>query len=171
MPLFSYEDLYSESNNLPKTRGLFHEVNKDGPLSVSRREVPGKIKLYDIYMDHCVNDPSEVSFAEAVFGDLIYWKALTEDKWFIKHLTDWRMAATEKRKSVAFTAIIKEVRESGKSAFTAAKYLIEEPWLVGATATEKKEIAKNRRISAEKAYSSTAFQEDMTRLREEGILQ
>jgi hypothetical protein len=81
------------------------------------------------------------------------------------------MAATEKRKSVAFTAIIKEVRESGKSAFTAAKYLIEEPWLVGATATEKKEIAKNRRLSAEKAYSSTAFQEDMTRLREEGILQ
>lgn len=171
MPLFSLDDLYSENNMQAKTRALFVQVNPEGPLSVLRKDVDGKINLYKIYMDFCVEDPSEIKFAEAVFGDIVYWKTqLSQDKWFTKYLEEWRMAATEKRKSLAFEAIINEVKDKGKSGFTAAKYLIEEPWLVGATATEKKEIAKTRRLTAEKAYSATAFQEDLNRLKEEGVL-
>lgn len=171
MPLFSYDDLYNESNNNPKTRILFCQQNSSGPLSVYRKDVEGKINLYKIYMDLCVDDPSEVNFAENVFGDIVYWKEhLSQDKWFIKHLEEWRMASAEKRKSMAFKAVIAEVKENGKSAFTAAKYLIEEPWLVGATATEKKEIAKTRRMTAEKAYSATAFQDDIERLKEIGVM-
>ena len=171
MPIFKHEDLYNVGNNNPRTRILFCQCNESGPLTVSRKVSTGKICLFDLYMEFVVEDPSEVRFAEQVFGDIVYWKEhLSKDKWFAPHLEEWRMAAAEKRKSMAFTAIIKEVKEAGKSAFTAAKYLIEEPWLVGASATEKKEIAKTRRATAEKAYTATAFQDDLQRLKEEGVL-
>lgn len=171
MPLFSNDDLYTDSNNLPRTRILFCQKDANGPLSVSRKDIPGKVNLFNLFMELVVEDPSEVTFAEEVFGDIVYWKEhLSQDLWFKTHLENWRMAATEKRKSLAFKSIIKEVKESGKSAFTAAKYLIEEPWLVGATASEKKEIAKTRRATTERAYTATAFQEDLARLKEEGVL-
>lgn len=172
MPLFTYEDLYVEVNNLPKTRSLFCQYDKNGLLSVSRKDIPGKVNLYKLYIDFCVDDPSEVKFAEEVFGDIVWWVgSMSQDTWFKKHLDEWRMAAAEKRKSLAFKAIIKEVKEGGKSAFTASKYLIEEPWLTGASASEKKEIAKKRRATAENAFLDSAFKDDIARLKDEGIIQ
>lgn len=171
MPLFSYDDLYIESNNLPRTRALICQYKSDAPLSIYRKDVSGKVNLYNLYMQFAVDDPSEVSFAENVFGDIVYWKEhMSQDLWFKKHLEIWRMAAAEKRKSLAFANIIKEVKNNGKSSFSASRYLIEEPWLVGATAGEKKEIAKTRRASTERAFASKEFQMDIDRLKQEGIL-
>ena len=169
MPLFSSEDLYTH-NNIPRLRSMFCQMNPDGPMTTNRFGTPGKINLYELFISLTVDDPTEVAFAEQVFGDVLYWKSLSEDTWFAPRLAEWRFVVAEKRKQSAFKTIVEEAKGGGKSSFTAAKYLIEEPWMVGATATEKKEIAKTRRATTEKAYTATAFQEDLNRLREEGVL-
>lgn len=169
MPIFTYKELYTELA-MPRLRSMFTQVKPESPLSVSRDDIPGKINLYKIYMDLVIDDPSEVTFAESVFGDIIYWNRLTTDKWFAPYIDEWRFAASEKRKSLAFKAIMSEVKSNGKSSFTAAKYLIEEPWLSGSTASEKKQIAKAKEASTSKAYHAVEFAKDIERLKEEGVL-
>jgi len=120
-------------------------------------------------MGHSVDDPSEVTFAEEVFGDLFFWQSLTEASFFKKHIEEWRLLASTVRKKEAFKAIINEVKTNGKSSFTAAKYLIEEPWKTG-NAMERKRNKKLIADSAEAAFSDSTIQSDLKRLKEEGII-
>jgi hypothetical protein len=168
MPLFTPTDLYTP-NNLPRTRSLICEFEKDGPITINRFGREGKINLYELFVSLTVDDPTEVSFAEEVFGDVLYWKALSEDKLFAPKLDEWRYAVAEKRKKLAFKTIVEEAKGGGKSSFTAAKYLIEEPWLTGNTASEKKAVAKAKEASSSKAYHATEFAKDLERLKEEGL--
>ena len=81
-----------------------------------------------MFVNLTVNDPSEATFAEAIFGDVGYWLKARENKVLIPYLEDWRHEADVKRKSLAFQAIVDEVKTGGKSAFSAAKFLIDEPY-------------------------------------------
>lgn len=168
MPLFSPSDLYT-TQNLPIMRALFVEYNGTGPLTTNRFGREGKINLYELFVSLTLEDPSEVAFAEEVFGDILYWKSLSEDKWFAPKLDEWRFAVAEKRKRLAFKTIVEEAKGGGKSSFTAAKYLIEEPWITGTTASDKKAIARAKEASTSKAYYATEVAKDLERLKEEGL--
>ena len=61
------------------------------------------------------------------------------------------------------------MKTNGKSSFTAAKYLIEEPWKTG-NAMERKRNKKLVSESAEEAFSDSTIQSDLKRLKEEGVL-
>lgn len=174
MPMFTREDLYS-SNNIPKTRELFCQAPPfNGPLTLQKENHDGKISLYKLYMNFCVEDPSEVTFAEEVFGDY-YWWTRAQDVYVLRpHIEEWRAIASEKRKAIAFKTIIEEVKNAkkeGKSALAAAKYLIEEPWKHGSSVAEKKKIRKQIADTAEAAFHSKEISNDISRLKEEGILQ
>jgi len=169
MPIFSYSDLYNEKN-VPRTREVFCEFSEAGVLTHNRDGKEGKISLYKLYISLAVDDPSEVTFAEEVFGDLPYWFSLQEAPWFKKHIEEWRLVAAEKRKCQAFKAIINEVKSNGKSAFTAAKYLIEEPWRNGNSVAEKKRIKREIEETTNSAYHSKAIKSDIERLQEEGLI-
>jgi hypothetical protein len=150
-------------------REVFHEFNPDALLTYDKNGKEGKISLFKLYMAHSVDDPSEVTFAEEVFGDLYFWQCLTEANWFQRHIQEWRLLAATVRKREAFKSIIKEVRENGKSSFTAAKYLIEEPWKTG-NAMQRKQNKKLISESAEAAFSDSTIQSDLKRLKDEGII-
>ncbi len=168
MAIFQSKDLYNKQNNM-LLREVFCEHNPEAILTVDKNGKEGKICLFNLYMAHSVDDPSEVTFAEEVFGDLYFWQSLTESVWFRKHIDEWRHLAATKRKQTAFKTIIKEVKENGRSAFTAAKYLIEEPWKFG-PATERKKIKKQISDSAEAAFKDSTVQADLARLKEEGMI-
>ena len=168
MAIFSPKDLYNSRNNM-LLRDIFCEWNPDAMLTFNKNGKDGKINLFNLYMAHAVDDPSEVTFAEEVFGDLYFWQCLAES-WFKPHLEEWRHLAAIKRKQGAFKAIINEVKTNGRSAFTAAKYLIEEPWKIG-NAAERKKVRKQISDSAEATLSDSTVQSDLNRLKAEGLIQ
>ncbi len=168
MPIFDPKDLYNKQNN-PLLREVFCEHNPDALLTVNKLGEEGKICLFKLYMAHSVDDPSEVTFAEEVFGDLYFWQTLTESTWFKRHIEEWRFLAATKRKQKAFKSIIAEVETKGRSAFSAAKYLIEEPWKLG-SAVERKKVRKQISDTAEAALGDSSIQKDLARLREDGLI-
>jgi hypothetical protein len=168
MSIFTAKDLYNRQNNM-LLRDIFMEHNPEAMLTLDKNGREGKICLFKIYMAHCVDDPSEVTFAEEVFGDLYFWQCLCESVWFQKHITEWRFLAATVRKQQAFKAIINEVKTNGRSSFSAAKYLIEEPWKLG-SAAERKKIKKQISDSAEAALGDSTIQSDIKRLRDEGLI-
>jgi len=160
------EDLWTASGQ-PRTRSLFVEtcIEGDKPVLSLRGNVAGYPCLRDVYVPLVAEDPSEVSFVEAVFdGDTRWWLRMKKAKWMQEFLVEWNELADIKRKQLAFEAIVREVRENGRSAFTAAKYLIEEPWK-GNT----KEVKETKQKTTNEA--ANYFKEDFIRLKDEGLLQ
>lgn len=169
MSILSYSDLYTPQGKA-KSKDLFFEYNKDSVLSLSKELKEGTISLAKLFVTLTVNDPSEVMFAEEVFGDVAFWLKLQLSPVLAEHLPEWRRVSAQKRKQKAFAAIIKEVEENGRSAFTAAKYLIEEPWAAVGTVKQRKAAKAEAEASAEEAYKDNSVEKDIRRLRDSGLL-
>lgn len=144
--MFKREDLYGEQGH-PKTKALFREWNGEGaPLSLSKHETEGCINLRSLYISFCVDDPTEVEFAEAVFGDWEYWAHLSSISWVKEHLDKWREVVAVKRKAKAFRAIIQDASDSqSRTRVTSAKYLIEEPWRNKRVKQTKEQVEQSSR--------------------------
>lgn len=169
MSILTPKDLYNDRNNM-RLREIFSEFNPEALLTMDRNGKEGKISLYKLYIDLSVDDPSEVAFAEEVFGDIYFWQTLCQSNWFSKHIMEWREIAAIKRKKAAFKTIVDEVKTKGKNSFSAAKYLIEEPWKLG-SAKERKKVRQEIAKTAEEAFKDTTLQSDINRLKEEGLIQ
>lgn len=167
LSLFTKEQLWA-SNGLAKTNSLFTETARPQDVPImslngnTRFEVPC---LRDLYVPLVARDPSEVTFAETVFGDLRYWLKLREAKFMPPFLEEWRLMADTKRKQLAFEAVIKEIENEGRSAFSAAKYIIEESW-------KDKRNPKVKEASNKTTNDAQSFwKEDIDRLKDEGLIQ
>ena len=143
MPLLSHDQMYNTSS-VPKFSQLIVELchsraERDASKAIFtvRNEKEGFISLKKLFVEHTASDPSEVSFAEALFGDVGYWLRVRETKELAQYLNSWREEAEVIRKSKAFKAMVQEVEKNGKSSFSAAKYLIEEPWKGRTKATKE----------------------------------
>lgn len=164
--MFSREELWTD-NNIPRSASLFSETCRPGDkpimsLKGGRDDIPC---LRDLYIALVVNDPSEGTFAETVFGDVYFWTRLRKAGFLQPYLEEWKTVTDIKRKQKAFKAIIDEVENSGRSAFTAAKYLVEEPWLDKRDPENKKNAEKTSKVA------SNFYNEDVQRLKEQGLLQ
>lgn len=135
------------------------------PVFTLKEEAPGLISLRKLYIQYCTLDPSESLFAQEVFGDMVYWHKAREHPLLKPYIEDFRKVAEAKRKELAFTKIIQEIKEDGKNAFAAAKYIIDEPW----KDKRKPTVRKNSKESTQEALS--VFEDDLERLREDGLLQ
>lgn len=170
MAILSHSDLHNASGK-PYSRDLFVEWNKEAILSLAKEPKNGAVSLYKLFVALTEDDPSETMFAEEVFGDVGFWLRLQESPFISSELVEWRKVVAQKRKQKAFAAIIKEVKEGGRSSFSAAKYLIEEPWkLTGTPVASRKKIAKDIAESAEKAFEDASITHDMQRLKEAGLM-
>lgn len=161
-PMFPKEMLLGSGGHM-KTRSLFFEtcLPTDEPfLSLKPQKDNAAPSLRDIFITLVVDDPSEATFAETVFGDIRFWENLCNCRWMEPHLKEWRRIADAKRKSKAFKSIIKEIEEGGRSSFTAAKYLIEEPW----KDKRKSEVKKEVQETADMGYSMV--REDFNRIKD-----
>lgn len=166
--LVSSDKLYSASGKM-LSRSLFKETNKgDGEpvFTLSPHPQEGLISLRDHFLELTLSDPSEGEFALFVFGSVRFWNNLKKSTWLQEHLTEWRLEADILRKSKAFKAIVQEVENNGKSAFSAAKFLIDEPWKAKTKAT--KEATK---ATTEAASNRVNLSEHLQRLKEKGSLQ
>lgn len=163
--LFSQEQLWA-SNGSARTNSLFFESARPGdePLMALQSKTKSGITLRELFVPLVTEDPTETLFAETVFGDVRYWLRLREAPFMKNYLEEWTKEADIKRKSKAFETILSEIKTSGRNAYNAAKYLIEEPWK-GTT----KAARKSRKETTEAALSP--FKEDIDRLKEDGLLQ
>lgn len=171
MSLFTPEQLYGKGN-VPYTQKIFYEwVGEKGLVNLSKEEKKGTIPLRKLFIPMTIKDPTEVEFAEYVFGDYSYWQYLERrtKSWTAKHIAEWRHLANIGRKSEAFKTIYQELQD-GKSSYQAAKYLIEEPWKVAAS-DDKRGARKEVRETAEEAFELSGVSEDLKRLKEEGLIQ
>lgn len=154
------------STGAMRTTALFKETaSKDeNPIfTLSNNPKEGYVTLKDIYMDFCVLDPTEVTFADHVFGSWTHWKKISNSNFFQDYILEWREEAAVRRKSLAFKAMIKDVQE-GKNTLVAGKYLIEEPWL-GKSA---KAMSSRHKTTRE---ARLAVDSDIQRLKEAGMIQ
>ena len=109
------------------------------------------------------------TFVDAVFGDIYFWSVFRDAPQFRHHLAEWRGLVAEKRKQKAFEVIVNEVKNNGKNALAAAKYLIEEPWKHQTpVARKRKEIEKE--ISQTASLAQDSFKADIERLKQDGVL-
>ncbi len=166
MPLVSPELLFGAQGK-QRTVSLIKEIPSSAPdiepiFTIRPQGKEGLINLRQLFIDMVVPDPSEVEFAEFVFGDLTYWEAMAASPAMEAHVREWRRVADTKRKTQAFKALIQGTKEGNMNA---AKYLIEEPWKPRKTPPQKKmQLASTR-----DAYNNVSS--DINRLREEGLLQ
>ena len=165
MAIMDYKDLYTPQG---RTKFLCYIDELKGhediePIFTVRNEKKGLISLKKLYMKYCVDDPSEATFAEEVFGDLGYWMQVRESPRFLPFLRAWREEAEVMRKRNAFLAVAREIKSEGRSAFTAARFLIEEPWKNRA----QKKAAKK---TTQEAFTKADLEEDVARLREAGLV-
>ena len=153
------------NNNQPKTRSLFSEtcLQSDNPILSLNSNLSGLPFLRPTFVELTIDDPTEVNFAETVFGEFKFWMHLRDVGFMSKYLTEWREEADVKRKRKAFAAILEEVTLNGKSKFSAAKFLIDEPWKGN---TKEAKVAKKATTS--KAFD--VYKDDVTRLQEEGLI-
>jgi len=169
--MLTREQLYNKMG-VPQFLKLILEFNQkrtdwdlsDSVFTLKDEHHSGLVSLKRLFVSHTTEDPSEGSFAEAVFGDVSYWLRVREYKEFKPFVEEWRKEADILRKSKAFKAIIKEVEEEGRNSYAASKYLIEEPWK-GTTKAAKTKAKE----TATKAYNTVS--DDYKRLKEEGFLQ
>jgi hypothetical protein len=128
--LFTHEQLYSAQGHR-LTRSLFKETAKAGDtpiMSLGRFPKADVVQLFPIYLELAADDPSEYEFAIHVFGTYGQWQLIADSAWMKPYIEEWRQEADVRRKSTAFRRIHEEVTAGERSAYTAAKYLIEEPW-------------------------------------------
>lgn len=165
MAMFTREDLFT-SGNVMRSSALIKEFCRPGDtpifcLSPVRDDLPS---LQNLYIQYCTDDPTEMTFAEEVFGYVQVWFNLREVTRLKPHLEDWRKICEEKRKSKAFKTIVNEVKEDKPGRLQAAKFLIEEPWKDKRVSKTKREADK----TSAKAYNEV--HDDLKALQESGFL-
>lgn len=148
--MFKREQLYAP-NGVKKSTGLFVETCKpeDTPLFSLIQEREGLIWLKSLFIPMVTTDPSEGLFAETVFGDVGFWLNVSKATRLKPFFDDWRKEADVRRKMEAFKVLNEEVQTRGKFAYSAAKYLIEEPW--------KEQSVKGKKASSSKDTTEDAF--------------
>jgi len=139
-PMFNRSCFYRSPKNSSKvTTGLFKELvsgtHPDTFVIFTLREdaegltnnTTGKplSSFPDLYRKYCKADPTEYAFAIAVFGEWTIWADLAKEKRIKPFVDRLREEVQIIVKSEALLAITSEMVNNGKSAFSAAKLLLE----------------------------------------------
>lgn len=152
------EEIYTVNNSL-RILCLIQELCKhtDEPIFTLRDEKEGYESLQTLFINLTVEDPTEATFAEVVFGDVHYWLKARENRILKPYIEEWRMVADVKRKAMAYEAIISEVKNKGRSAFSAAKFLIDEPNKDKRNPKVKESVEETKARAREEATYSEDF--------------
>lgn len=97
------------------------------------------VSFSNLYRSLVPQDPTEYTFAMAVFGDWQVWEVIREAPQVKPYITKLRREAEVKIKSEAIKAIAEEAKAGGRSSFTAAKLLLERGWIEKEPASKAKQ--------------------------------
>ena len=135
-----------------RTKSLFYELSYDKPefviFTLKDQDLEHKGKTYvsmsNLFRSLVPQDPTEYTFAMAVFGSWYVWEVIREAPQLKVYVSRWRREADIKIKSEAIKAIAEEMNSQGRSSFTAAKLLLERGWI------EKEPASKSKQRLVEK---------------------
>lgn len=169
--LFTETQLRTSQGKL-RTRSLFWELSYFEPehviftLRENDLEKNGKVytSLRKLYLSYCVSDPTEYTFAWAVFGSWDTWQQLSRSNYVKKDIESWRKEVEVKIKSEAIRSIANEMRDGGRSSFGAAKLLLERGWLDDKSASKAKEKLKAKEEEEMDKQALSLLSEDAERL-------
>jgi hypothetical protein len=128
---------FRNDTNQRYTKALFYEqswTDKEGiayTLKDKDYEVEGKLlpSLYLLYMEECVKDPSEYTFASKHFDGWDHWLMVRDASWFNKpYYQRWKAELEVRIKSKALVEIIKESKLQTKNSFSINRFLLEKGW-------------------------------------------
>lgn len=165
--LFTKEQLIAP-NNRRYTQALFRELSAQPEVAIMTllgRDIEGYTNIRTIFVQYCTEDPSEYSFAEYVFGDWDHWELILNNRQIQSHFDKWRDEAAIARKGIAFKTIVDMAKGKSPSSLSAAKLLIDEPWI---PKKDKKATVKKNETTKKAA---SAVQSDIESLKEKGLLQ
>lgn len=134
-------------NGVTRTKSLFYELSyedtqhvlftlKDEDLEHNGRTYTS---LPNLYRNLVPIDPTEYTFAMAVFGNWHVWDKIRNAPQLKPYVKKWREEAEVKIKSEAIKAIALEATSGGRSSFTAAKLLLERGWIEKEAASKAKQ--------------------------------
>lgn len=169
--LFTEEQLRTPQGKL-RTKSLFWELSYFEPQNViftlreDDLEKNGKTytSIRKLYLSYCVTDPTEYTFAWAVFGSWDTWQQLSRSNYIKKEVDVWRREVEVKIKSEAIRSIANEMRDGGRSSFGAAKLLLERGWLDDKSASKAKEKLKAKEEEEMNKEAIALLSEDAERL-------
>lgn len=161
MPLLPKEKTRNSSGKLI-TYSLFADygINEYNFFTLSREDKEGLVSFPKLYLQYCIEDPTEYTFAMEVFGNWSYWETLLQGSEVRKEVEILRKERDMAIKSKAVTSLIKEVEENGKSAFSAAKLLLDRGYI------DKDVLASKVKNSKEADEKTKAEVKDLATIKE-----
>ena len=166
------QDQLKGPNGKVRTQSLFYELcyhdPSDALFTVKEHDIEahGKhyVSLHKLYVSMVPNDPTEYEFAMTVFGSWDCWQAMNRSPYLKPHIAKWRAEAEVKVKSEAIKAIAQEMKEGGRSSFSAAKLLLEKGWLDKEAASKAKQKLKEKEEKELDKQALMLLSEDANRL-------
>ena len=159
-------------NGVIRTKSLFYELSyedttyvlftlKDEDLEHNGRTYTS---LPNLYRNLVPIDPTEYTFAMTVFGNWQVWDKIRNAPQLKPHVKKWRDEAEVKIKSEAIKAIALEAKSGGRSAFTAAKLLLERGWIEKEAASKAKQALMAKEEEEMDKEAMKLLSEDAERL-------
>lgn len=170
--MFTFDQLKT-ANGITRTKSLFYELSYNDPeyaIFTTKEQdhvtADGRplVSLQKLYVAMVPNDPTEYEFAQTVFGSWEVWEKIKKAPQIAQFVKRWKNEVEIKVKSQAIQAIAMEMKEGGRSSFSAAKLLLEKGWLDkdNASQAKKKLAAKEQEEQNKEALS--LLSEDAQRL-------
>lgn len=169
--MFTFEQLKT-SNGITRTKSLFYELSyhdpeyaifttKEKDIKVNGRTM---VSLQQLYIAMVPNDPTEYEFAQAVFGSWDVWEKIKKAPQLSVFIKKWQNEVEVKVKSQAIQAIAMEMKEGGRSSFSAAKLLLEKGWLDKDNASQAKKKLQQKEQHDQDKQALALLSEDADRL-------
>jgi hypothetical protein len=160
MALIPEHKLRSDTNRRV-TRSLFNEVSYDERynfFTLQRWDTKpvkglpdGLVSFPQTYLKYCKEDPTEYTFALAVFGDWDHWQRVLAVKELKAPVEALRKEVIIAIRAEGFKSVFQEVKTSGRSAFTAAKWLAEKGWVTPDAPSDVRTKRKDKEAQEELA--------------------
>ena len=144
LPEEEYFEQFKDTTGRFRTQSLFVEFTNDSystHFTLKKKDFKGHISLYRKYME--IGDPTEYQVAIQLFGSYAHWKTLCKGKWFMKHLTGWRLELKDKMESDRYHDMLTRSADQGPQGLQATK------WLAGRYGGDSKTNSKRGRPSKE----------------------
>lgn len=163
---------FRNESNQRYTKALFYEqswTDKEGiayTLKDKDYEVEGKLlpSLYLLYMEECIKDPSEYTFASKHFDGWEHWLMVRDAAWFYKpYYLKWKAELEVRIRSLALISLIKESKVQSKNSMAINRLLLEGQWDPSQTKSKRGRPSKDeiKKATLEELEAQNVISKDL----------
>lgn len=163
---------FRNESNQRLTKALFYEQSwinssdyiytlKDKDYTVNDKVLPS---LYLLYMEECIKDPSEYTFASKHFDGWEHWLMVRDAAWFYKpYYLKWKAELEVRIRSQALISLIKESKVQSKNSMAINRLLLEGQWDPSQTKSKRGRPSKEeiKKATQEQIEAENLVSQDM----------